>query len=58
MPQSYGRRAAQTRFANISSTKPRGDDIFTILKAFGMELKPQLYTRGEIREMKATASPF
>ena len=38
--------------------KPRGDDIFTILKAFGMELKPQLYTRGEIREMKATASPF
>lgn len=38
--------------------KPKGDDIFTILKAFGMELKPQLYTRGEIREMKATASPF
>ena len=38
--------------------KPKGDDIFAILKAFGMELKPQLYTRGEIREMKATASPF
>ena len=38
--------------------KSKGDDIFTILKAFGMELKPQLYTRGEIREMKATASPF
>ena len=38
--------------------KPEGDDIFAILKAFGMELKPQLYTRGEIREMKATASPF
>lgn len=38
--------------------KPNGDDIFTILRAFGMELKPQLYTRGEIREMKATASPF
>ena len=36
----------------------KGDDIFAILKAFGMELKPQLYTRGEIREMKATASPF
>ena len=32
--------------------------VFAILKAFGMELKPQLYTRGEIREMKATASPF
>ena len=38
--------------------KSEGDDIFAILKAFGMELKPQLYTRGEIREMKATASPF
>ena len=38
--------------------KAKGDDIFAILKAFGMELKPQLYTRGEIREMKATASPF
>ena len=38
--------------------KSKGDDIFAILKAFGMELKPQLYTRGEIREMKATASPF
>jgi len=38
--------------------KPKGDDIFAILKAFGMELKQQLYTRGEIREMKATASPF
>ena len=24
----------------------------------GMEIKPQLYTRGEIRELKATASPF
>lgn len=38
--------------------KSKGDDIFAILKAFGMELKPQLYTRGEIREMKATVSPF
>ena len=38
--------------------KPKGDDIFAILKAFGMELKQQLYTRGEIREMKSTASPF
>ena len=38
--------------------KPKGDDIFAILKAFGMELKPQLYTRGEIREMKASASPL
>jgi transposase len=38
--------------------KSKGDDIFAILKAFGMELKPQLYTRGEIREMKATANPF
>ena len=38
--------------------KAKGDDIFAILKAFGMELKPQLYTRGEIREMKATARPF
>ena len=38
--------------------KSNGDDIFAILKAFGMELKPQLYTRGEIREMKATVSPF
>ena len=38
--------------------KSKGDDIFAILKAFGMGLKPQLYTRGEIREMKATASPF
>ena len=38
--------------------KSKGDDLFAILKAFGMELKPQLYTRGEIREMKATANPF
>ena len=38
--------------------KSKSDDIFAILKAFGMELKPKLYTRGEIREMKATASPF
>ena len=38
--------------------KSKGDDLFAILKAFGMELKPQIYTRGEIREMKATASPF
>ena len=38
--------------------KAKGDDIFAILKAFGMELRPQLYTRGEIREMKATASPL
>ena len=29
--------------------KSKGDDIFAILKAFGMELKQQLYTRGEIR---------
>ncbi len=38
--------------------KSKGDDLFAILKAFGMELKPQIYTRGEIREMKSTASPF
>ena len=38
--------------------KAKGDDIFAILKAFGMELRPQLYTRGEIREMKATANPL
>lgn len=38
--------------------KPKGDDLSAILEAFGMELKPQLYTRGEIRELKATASPF
>ena len=38
--------------------KSKGDDLFAILKAFGMELKPQIYTRGEIREMKATANPF
>ena len=38
--------------------KASGDDIFTILKAFGIELKEQLYTRGEIREMKAAVNPF
>lgn len=38
--------------------KAKGDDIFTILKAFGIELKEQLYTRGEIREMKAAVNPF
>ena len=38
--------------------KAKGDDIFAILNAFGMELRPQLYTRGEIREMKATANPL
>ena len=38
--------------------KSKGDDIYAILRAFGMELKAQLYTRGEIRELKATASPF
>ena len=35
-----------------------GDDLYRILKAFGMELKPKLYTRGEIRDMKAAACPF
>lgn len=38
--------------------KAKGDDIFAILKAFGIELKEQLYTRGEIREMKAAVKPF
>jgi len=38
--------------------KAKGDDIFAILKAFGIELKEQLYTRGEIREMKAAVNPF
>jgi len=38
--------------------KSKGDDIHAIIRAFGMELKAQLYTRGEIRELKATASPF
>ena len=36
----------------------RNDDLETILKAMGMELKPQLYTRGDIREMKAAAKVF
>ena len=35
-----------------------GDDLYRILKAFGMDLKPKLYTRGEIRDMKAAACPF
>ena len=36
----------------------RSDDLETILKAMGMELKPQIYTRGDIREMKAAAKVF
>ena len=31
---------------------------FAILKAFGIELKEQLYTRWEIREAKAAMNPF
>ena len=38
--------------------RSKGDDMHASLRAFGMELTPQLYTRGEIRELKATASPF
>ena len=38
--------------------KSEGDDLFKILKALGMELKPKLYTRGEIRDLKAAACPF
>ncbi len=31
---------------------------FAILKAFGIELKKQLYTCGEIREKKVAVNPF
>ena len=36
----------------------RTEDLSAILKAFGMELKPKLYSRGDIRELKASANPF
>ena len=37
--------------------KPKGDDIFAILKAFGMELKPQLYTRGILKAFGMELKP-
>ena len=36
----------------------RTEDLSAILKAFGMELKQKLYSRGDIRELKASANPF
>lgn len=35
-----------------------GEDIGSILRALGMELKPRIYTPGEINALKATVAPF
>ena len=35
-----------------------GDDIRAILKAYGVEILPKIYTKGEIREIKSTVNPY
>ena len=47
LPQDYYR---------ICCTK--GNDLRDVLKAFGVELKHKIYTRGEIQGLKATVSAF
>ena len=35
-----------------------GEDIRAILKAYGIEIQPKIYTKGEIREIKSTVNPY
>ena len=35
-----------------------GDDIKTVLRAYGIEIQPRLYTKGDIRELKSAIQAF
>jgi len=35
-----------------------GDDIKTVLGAYGIKIQPRLYTKGDIRELKSTVKAF
>ena len=35
-----------------------GEDMQAILKAYGIEIQPKIYTKGEIREIKSTINPY
>ena len=35
-----------------------GEDIKTVLNAFGIEIKPHIYTKGDIRELKSNVKAF
>ena len=35
-----------------------GEDMQTILKAYGIEIQAKIYAKGEIREIKSTVNPF
>ena len=47
MPQGY------LRMLNV-----KGDDISTVLRAYGIEIQPRLYTKGDIRELKSGVQTF
>ena len=47
MPQGY------LRMLNV-----KGDDIKTVLRAYGIEIRPRLYTKGDIRELKSGIQAF
>lgn len=36
----------------------KGDDIKTVLRAYGIEIQPRLYTKGDIRELKSGIQAF
>ena len=36
----------------------RDDDVRMVLEAFGIEIRPRLYTKGEIRELKSGIRAF
>lgn len=35
-----------------------GEDIKAVLNAFGIEIKPHIYTKGDIRELKSNVKAF
>ena len=47
MPQGY------LRMLNV-----KGDDIKTVLTAYGIEIQPRLYTKGDVRELKSGIRAF
>lgn len=43
---------------NYQMLNVHGDDVRTIFKAFGVEMKPILYKRGDMRKLKASVKMF
>ena len=35
-----------------------GEDIKAVLNAFGIEIKPRIYTKGDVRELKSNVKAF